>query len=143
MISLDSSSAQEAFIREAVRTLGPGGRLILIECFRDGFERLNMIRSFCRMPQLPMAWYNTFPRQREVLDCLDRAGLKILEVRCFPLLSLVQKVLYEKLKRIRGTYRLMCKLFPATHRADIGISHLFPPLGYDAVCICELRGSAR
>jgi SAM-dependent methyltransferase len=78
LINLAGTDEQQQAIRNLARWTKPGGRLILVEGYLDGFGALNDLRRQCGLPPFdpaPINFYSPFSALRPTLDeFFDIAG---------------------------------------------------------------------
>ena len=78
LINLRNLNEQIAGLENIAHWLKPGGKLILVEGFRDGFDALNRLRADCGISALVPAAINHYSYLAElspVIDrCFDRGG---------------------------------------------------------------------
>ena len=72
LINLRSLDEQAASLDNIAHWLKLGGRLILIEGFRDGFDGLNRLRADCGMPALVPAAINHYSYVAQLRPAMDR-----------------------------------------------------------------------
>lgn len=72
LINLRNIDEQILALENMARWLKPGGTLILVEGFRDGFDVLNQLRADCHMPPLVPAPINFYSRLAELRPVIDR-----------------------------------------------------------------------
>lgn len=72
LINLCNLREQAAAIDNLARWLKPGGKLILVEGFCDGFEALNRLRRDCDMPDIVPAKINYYSRLAELWPTIER-----------------------------------------------------------------------
>ena len=72
LINLRGLDEQAAGLDNIAHWLKPGGRLILIEGFRDGFDELNRLRADCGMPALVPAAINYYSYVTQLRPTMDR-----------------------------------------------------------------------
>jgi SAM-dependent methyltransferase len=71
LINLRDAGEQETALGNIARWLKPGGKLILVEGFTDGFEALNELRRKCELPDLVPAainFYSSLAQFRPVIE---------------------------------------------------------------------------
>lgn len=72
LINLQNTDEQKLAIRNMAGWLKPGGTLILIEGYQDGFEALNRLRNECGVAPLKPASINFYSHFAEVESEIDR-----------------------------------------------------------------------
>jgi len=72
LINLRNLNEQIASLDNIAHWLKPGGKLILVEGFRDGFDGLNNLRADCGMPALVPAAINHYSYLAELRPVIDR-----------------------------------------------------------------------
>ncbi len=70
LINLRNVEEQKTAIRNIAAQLKPGGKLILIEGYRDGFEEINALRGKIGLPTAPPAPINFYSRLAEITPLL-------------------------------------------------------------------------
>jgi ubiquinone/menaquinone biosynthesis C-methylase UbiE len=60
LINLADADAQRAAVKECVRVLRPGGKLVVSEATLEGWENLNQLRLWFDMPVIPMPAFNLY-----------------------------------------------------------------------------------
>ena len=73
LINLRDSGEQATALGNIARWLKPGGRLILVEGFTDGFDALNELRRKCELPDLVPAAINFYSSIAELMPVVDRS----------------------------------------------------------------------
>lgn len=78
LINLRDLQEQLTAVRNLAHWLKPGGKLILVEGYRDGFEGLDRLRTECSLPKLVPAAINHYSRLSELwpeiarsFECVD------------------------------------------------------------------------
>jgi len=79
LINLGSWERQKQGLRECARVLRRGGRLLLSEATRQGWERLNRLRGEWGLPDIPMPPFNEYLDQEQVVAELS-AKMKLVEI---------------------------------------------------------------
>lgn len=74
LINLADLAAQRASIENLFSWLRPGGLLVLVEGFTDGFQALSELRHSLSLPTLSPASINTYCAVAEIQDLLDGGG---------------------------------------------------------------------
>lgn len=74
LINLSDLAAQRTALGNLVSWVRPGGRLVLIEGFSDGFEALTELRESLGLPPLNAAPINVYAALDDLRDLLDAAG---------------------------------------------------------------------
>ena len=74
LINLADLSAQRASIKNMFSWLRPGGLLLLLEGFNDGFQALNELRQSLSLPAFVPASINTYCAVADIQDLLDGGG---------------------------------------------------------------------
>jgi SAM-dependent methyltransferase len=72
LINLRNLDEQTAALDNIAHWLKPGGKLILIEGFRDGFDALSRLRADCGMPELRPAAINHYSYLVQMRPAIDR-----------------------------------------------------------------------
>lgn len=72
LINLRNLDEQIAGLGNLAHWLKPGGKLILIEGFLDGFDALNRLRAECDMPGFSPAAINRYPYLAQLKPTIDR-----------------------------------------------------------------------
>ncbi|HLO76068.1 MAG TPA: class I SAM-dependent methyltransferase [Magnetospirillum sp.] len=70
LINLRDLGEQRQAIRNLAAALRPGGRLILAEGFRDGFDALDGLRAQAGLPPLQPAPINFYSRKAELMETI-------------------------------------------------------------------------
>jgi ubiquinone/menaquinone biosynthesis C-methylase UbiE len=99
---LDWEDQKESLHRMA-RALKKGGRLILLEAYKDGNEELNRARAEIGLPEIPPAYHNLHLEKRKVIECLAADKLSLIDENKF--LSTYYfgtRVLYPALAKLGG-----------------------------------------
>ena len=107
LINLEGLDEQRRAIRNLIPLLAPGGRLILVEGFTDGFSSLNELRAKVDLPPLEPARINFYSSLQALLPDLERE------------LNLVDEFhlgAYDYLTRV--VYPLMIRPEPARHNTE-------------------------
>jgi len=73
LINLRDCGEQATALGNIARWLKPGGRLILVEGFTDGFDALNELRRKCELPDLVPAAINFYSSIAELMPVVDRS----------------------------------------------------------------------
>ena len=73
LINLRDRGEQATALGNIARWLKPGGRLILVEGFTDGFDALNELRRKCELPDLVPAAINFYSSIAELMPVVDRS----------------------------------------------------------------------
>jgi SAM-dependent methyltransferase len=73
LINLRDRGEQAAALGNIARWLKPGGRLILVEGFTDGFDALNELRRKCDLPDLVPAAINFYSSIAEFMPVIERS----------------------------------------------------------------------
>jgi SAM-dependent methyltransferase len=71
LMNLRNFEEQKAAVRNIAKMLRPGGRLILIEGFRDGFETLSSFRQLIGLPQVIPAAHNFHCYLADIIPVID------------------------------------------------------------------------
>jgi SAM-dependent methyltransferase len=71
LMNLRNLEEQKTAIRNIARMLRPGGRLILIEGFRDGFDALSSYRHAIRLPPVIPAAHNFYSYLADALPAIN------------------------------------------------------------------------
>jgi ubiquinone/menaquinone biosynthesis C-methylase UbiE len=79
---LDWNDQKEA-LRRMARALKKGGRLILLEAYKDGNQELNRARHEIGLPQIPAAYHNLHLEKEKVAEYLSSQGLTLKEENNF------------------------------------------------------------
>jgi SAM-dependent methyltransferase len=74
LINLADLVAQRAAIQNMFAWLRPGGLLLLVEGFTDGFQALSALRQSLSLPPVEPAAINTYCAVAEIQDLLDAGG---------------------------------------------------------------------
>jgi len=129
---------RDAAIGEAMRVLKSAGLLVLIECTVEGIRNLNRLRCRLGIPGL-LEHPQYFFEQEELEAALRKSGSEILRRIHFPMMSIMEKVFYPKVARIRGSARLFSVIYRLTYPVDRVLCRHFPTLGYDVVYIVRMH----
>jgi SAM-dependent methyltransferase len=70
IINLGPWENQHIGLRECVRVLKPGGRLLLSEAWLDGWDALNRLRDEVGLEPIPMPAFNNYLDRARVVDAL-------------------------------------------------------------------------
>jgi SAM-dependent methyltransferase len=70
LINLRDVEEQKLAVRNIANALRPGGRLILIEGYRDGFEEVSKLRQSVGLPALAPAKINFYSRLSDLLPAI-------------------------------------------------------------------------
>jgi ubiquinone/menaquinone biosynthesis C-methylase UbiE len=73
LINLRNAAEQATALDNLARWLKPGGKLILVEGFTDGFEALNQLRRDCELPELVPAAINFYSSLAELMPTIERS----------------------------------------------------------------------
>jgi SAM-dependent methyltransferase len=73
LINLRDAGEQATALGNIARWLKPGGRLILVEGFTDGFDALNQLRRKCELPDLVPAAINFYSSTAELMPVVERS----------------------------------------------------------------------
>ena len=73
LINLRDAGEQATALGNIARWLKPGGRLILVEGFTDGFDALNELRGKCELPDLVPAAINFYSSIAELMPVIERS----------------------------------------------------------------------
>jgi SAM-dependent methyltransferase len=73
LINLRDLGEQTIALENLARWVKPGGKLILAEGFRDGFEALNGVRRECELPDLVPAPINFYSSLAELTPVMERS----------------------------------------------------------------------
>jgi SAM-dependent methyltransferase len=73
LINLRDAGEQATALGNIARWLKPGGRLILVEGFTDGFDALNQLRRKCELPDLVPAAINFYSSIAELMPVIERS----------------------------------------------------------------------
>ncbi len=100
---LDWTDQKEA-LRRMGKALKKGGRLLLLEAWKDGLEELNRARREVALPPIPPAYHNLHLEKAAVTEYLDGEGFELQEEDNF-LSSYYfgSRVLYPALAKAAGT----------------------------------------
>ena len=79
IINLGTWELQLTGIRECLRVLKPGGRLLLSEATVQGWSRLNTFRREWGLPDIPMPPFNNYLDEDRVAECIA-PDAKLIEV---------------------------------------------------------------
>ena len=131
---------QEKALKELIRVAKRGICFILIECCVEGITNLNRIRRKFNIKGLKTVWYNRFFKKKELEDILEQNGVKILKRTYFPVITILEKVIYPKLKKVHGVSRLFHVVYFILYFVDKNLCRYFPPLGYDFIYVCRKCG---
>lgn len=74
LINLPDLAAQRAAIENLFSWLRPGGLLVLVEGFSDGFQALSQLRQSLNLPTVEPASINTYCSVAEIQDLLRGGG---------------------------------------------------------------------
>ncbi|MFB3816907.1 MAG: class I SAM-dependent methyltransferase [Candidatus Methylomirabilales bacterium] len=83
LINLSTWERQRIALRELCRAVRGGGRLLLSEATRQGWQRLNAFREEWGLPALPEPAFNTYLDEDRVVAALQADGMRLLEVSSF------------------------------------------------------------
>lgn len=72
LINLRDLQEQQAAVDNLAGWLKPGGKLILVEGFRDGFTALNRLRAACRLPDIAPAAINFYSDLARLWPAIER-----------------------------------------------------------------------
>jgi len=75
LINLTDLTAQRTALANLISWVRPGGRLVLIEGFSDGFAGLTELRESLGLPPLHAAPINVYSALADLRDLLDAAGV--------------------------------------------------------------------
>jgi ubiquinone/menaquinone biosynthesis C-methylase UbiE len=100
---LDWNDQKEA-LRRMAKALKKGGRLLLLEAWKDGLAELNRARAELGIPAIPPAYHNLHLEKEAVTEYLSGEGLELKEEDNF-LSSYYfgSRVLYPALAKAAGT----------------------------------------
>jgi len=96
LINLRDLGEQVAAIGNLARWLKPGGKLILVEGFRDGFEALNRLRSDCGMPNIVPARINYYSRIAELWPNIE-CSFDVVEEFHTGMFDFLTRIVYPRL----------------------------------------------
>lgn len=75
---LDWNDQKEA-LRRMAKALKKGGRLLLLEAYKDGLQELNRARQELGLPEIPPAYHNLHLEKEAVAEFLSGEGLRLTE----------------------------------------------------------------
>jgi len=136
LVNMISAGNQSRAMKELARVLKRGRRLVLIECLVEGINNLNRLRNDLGIPHLKIEWYNRFFKEEEMRSMLRENQLTVIRTMWLPIISVLEKVVFPKFRRIRGATRLFQALYYLSYLADRELYRFFPLLGYDFVFAC-------
>jgi ubiquinone/menaquinone biosynthesis C-methylase UbiE len=82
LINLGNWERQKQALHECVRVLRKGGRLLLSEATRQGWQRLNLLRAEWGLPDIPMPPFNEYLDQERVVAELG-GKMRLVEISNF------------------------------------------------------------
>jgi SAM-dependent methyltransferase len=134
LINLRNLDEQKVSIDNIAHWLKPGGKLILIEGFRDGFDALNQLRTDCGMQALVPAAINHYSYLADLQPTLDRwfDGVGEFHTGMFDFLT---RIIYPRLvgpEQINEAGEFHGKI-------EIVVRNYNPP---DLLCLARARGFA-
>ena len=98
LINLRNLGEQSLAIANIASWLRPGGKLILVEGFKDGFDALNHVRSRCDMPNLEPASINFYSWRHELWPAID-ARFECVDEFHTGMFDFLTRVVYPRLER--------------------------------------------
>lgn len=103
IINLLEWEHQKQALENMAKTLRSGGKLILLEAFKDGLEKLNRFRNLFGLGPIPVAYHNLHLEKDKTIEYLESHGMKLKEENNF--LSTYyfgSRVLYPFFMRLLG-----------------------------------------
>lgn len=95
LINLSPESDQRRAFGQLIGTLRPGGRLLLIEGFRDAFDALNDLRARCCLSKIELNWHNLLlDRGVMTRNWAFECGVKLEETADFGLYYFLSRIVY-------------------------------------------------
>lgn len=83
IINLLAWNDQKEALKRMARALKKGGRLILLEAYKDGNEELNRARKEIGLSPIPPAYHNLHLEKKKVIEYLTSQRLTFKEENCF------------------------------------------------------------
>jgi SAM-dependent methyltransferase len=80
IINLGSWENQSKSLRKIGDSIKPGGLYIMLECFVEGLDEINIHRSKARLPKLEMPFHNTYLNYEGTIDFLKKDFEVIREI---------------------------------------------------------------
>jgi SAM-dependent methyltransferase len=106
LINLASWEQQQQAMENMISWLRPGGRLILVENFLDGLQKLNSVRVSFGLDPIPVRWHNRYLLMDEVLEWVEPKIGPELRVSASSniggLYYLLSRVVHAKLSQLQG-----------------------------------------
>jgi SAM-dependent methyltransferase len=96
LINLSNLSEQKQAVRNFAQWVRPGGSVVLVEGFQDGFNGINAVRQRAGLPPLQPAAINYYSRITELLPAI-RENFDILQVWNSGMFDLLTRVAYPLL----------------------------------------------
>lgn len=139
LINVVPKEKQEKAIEEAVRVLKVGGFLMLIECSKEGIKNINKLRRLFSIPELQIWRNHLFFDKRRIETALKQNHVRILRKTHYPIIAVLEKVFYQKVRRIRGATRLFSVLYTLVYPMDRTLCRFFPIMGHNMLYIGQKR----
>lgn len=102
LINLATWGDQKRALLEMWKCLRPGGRLILVENFADGLERLNALRLVHELPPITQRWHNRYLHMQEFMEFADNHFIVEPFENIGNMYYLVSRVVYAALAKLSG-----------------------------------------
>lgn len=83
IINLLKWEHQKQALKNISAAVKPGGKLILLEAFKDGLEKLNRFRNFFGLEPIPAAYHNLHLDKDAVVEHLKSHGMELKEENNF------------------------------------------------------------
>jgi ubiquinone/menaquinone biosynthesis C-methylase UbiE len=129
-----SKEKKEKGIMETIRVLRPNRLLVLAECCEEGINNLNPLRqSFRVSPSL--STHGLFFKAKTIESTLTRNNVKIVKKTYFPIVSILEKVLYPKVENLRAATKFFSFLYLPFYQLDKIFFRFFPVLGFDIIYV--------
>lgn len=136
LINLRGLDEQRTGLDHMARWLKPGGKLILVEGFRDGFDALNRLRADCGMPALVPAAINHYAYLAQLRPAIDRWFDCAAEFHT-GMFDFLTRIVYPSLvgpDQADGPGEFHCRIVPVVRRFNPAeMRHLARVLGFALV----------
>lgn len=94
LINLPSWELQQQALANLVKTLMPGGILVIAEVTEDGHGRVNALRDIFGLDPLERYWHNLYIHHNQFMDAMEALPLKVLGPGNLDIYQFLSKVFY-------------------------------------------------
>lgn len=102
LINLETWDEQKNALLEMKKCLAPGGRIIMVENFIDGLNKLNSLRKQFGLHEITVRWHNRYLRNDECCDFLNEHFIGEYHENIGNLYYIISRVVYAALAKENG-----------------------------------------